>query len=96
MSPSGELLFAYLNPMNPDADGVYHQEGDSDSERLPGSGNIGMANRLALIQCCLYDEDGLDKPGSIIFRFNSTGRIMAENGEGNTPGLIDRTVVTNT
>jgi hypothetical protein len=96
MSPSGELFFAYLNPMNPDTDGVYRQEGDSDSERLPGSRNIEMANSLALIQCCLSDEDGLYNPASIIYRFNSAGRIMAEIGEGSIPGPIDRTAVTNT
>jgi hypothetical protein len=82
MSPSGELFFAYPNPMNPDTDGVYRQEGDSDSERLQGSGNIGTANSLALIQCCLSDEDGLYNPASIIFRFNSAGGLWLRLAKG--------------
>lgn len=67
MSPSGELFFAYLNPMNPDTDGVYRQDGDSDSEQLPGNENIGLANSLALIQCCHPTKTVWINPAALFF-----------------------------
>ena len=48
VNPSGELYFAYPNPFDPAANGVYRLAGDGDPERLPGSENIGLANGLAL------------------------------------------------
>lgn len=50
VSPSGELYFAYPNPMDPGSNGVYRLAGDSDPERLPGSENIVLANGLVFAQ----------------------------------------------
>ena len=48
VTPSGDLYFAYPNPMDPTTNGVYRLIDEGDPERLPGSENIGLANGLAL------------------------------------------------
>lgn len=48
VAPSGELYFAYPNPVDPATNGVYRMAGDGEPERLPGSENIVLSNGLAL------------------------------------------------
>lgn len=57
LTPSGELYFAYPNPMDPGTNGVYRLKGEGDPERLPGSENIILANGLALTPSNLYVSD---------------------------------------
>jgi len=76
VNDSGDIYFAWPNPMNQDTNGVFRLGEDGEPQRLPGSENIVLANGLA------FDEqDNLyvtDSAMGMIWRISGDGSGATE------------------